>query len=205
MKSQSRRQLKNPIAAKQIQIVKLAQKELGLDDDTYRELLEEMFGVRSCTELSVDQANELIDELQKKGFHLQTRKAYRPAPPPRTGSLRRPAGAPRGKGNLVALASAEEIDKVMAVAGLIEWRFANGLQRFLDRRLGISGGRVRTAGEAYRAIEGLKKMFENGMKRDFGPEWWTMRHADAAIEEYVDRHAPAEFRSQATGKVYKRS
>jgi len=69
----------------------------------------------------------------------------------------------RSPARSVALATAAEIEKINAVASLVEWRFEDGLQRFLESRMGIKGGKVRTAEEAYRAIEGLKKMFE---KRD---------------------------------------
>lgn len=181
-----------PIHPKQIQIIKLAQKELGLDDDTYRALLQEMFGVDSCTRLSLEQANELIDELQRKGFRLVGKKGGRSVQPARKGSASRPR-LPRD-GNVVKLVSADELAKLEAVAALIEWQYQDGLARLLERRLHIKGGRVRTSAEAYRAIEMLKKIFEGQMKKAHGDAWWTMQFPDETVMDYIRIHKPKEWR-----------
>ncbi|ALC15638.1 hypothetical protein DSOUD_0851 [Desulfuromonas soudanensis] len=178
-----------PITRVQVTLIHVAKGELGIDDDTYRDMLQEMFGAGSSKDLSAAEADDLLEEFKARGFRVVSRH-------PRPAKKR-----PQGK-NVVHLASAAEIDKLNAVASLIRWRVANGLALFLEKRLAIKGGRVRTAREAYLAIEALKKMFENGMVKAHGPEWWTMRHAPE-IEEYIHRHAPAEFRD-LMGKVYKR-
>lgn len=183
-----------PIQPIQIQLIHIAKGDLGLTDELYRDMLREMFGAESSKELDATQADQLIDEFKARGFRIVSRH---PRP-----SRKASAGRPQGK-NVVHLASQAEIDKLNAVAGLIKWEFTDGLQRFLSSRVGIKGGKVRTAAEAYRAIEALKKLFENGMKKLHGTEWWTIRFDDPAVEEYVNRHAPAEFRDSA-GRVYKR-
>lgn len=181
------------IAAKQIRIIKMAQRDLGIDDDTYREMLRERFGVSSCTRLSIDQANGLIDELQGMGFALRPKKQGWSEV--RGGSKARTSGAPRPCGdNVINLAGAEELAKLDAVAALIDWQYEDGLQRFLARRLGLSGGKVRTGRDVYRAIEAVKKLFENGMKKRYGADWWARRHEDPAVMEYIDRHCPEEWR-----------
>lgn len=180
-----------PISTKQIQIIKMAAKQLGLDDATYRDMLWERYRVRSCTALDRRQADDLIDDFQKKGFHLQSKR--RPWPPVRGGTRApRAQGTPR-EGKVVGLASRDELEKIAALADLITWRAENGLALFFEKRLGIAGGRVRTAREAYLAIESLKKLFENGMKKQYGPDWWLRPFADTAISDYIARHAPAEF------------
>ena len=196
------------IRPKQIQIIKMAQRDLGLDDATYRAMLRESYGVDSCTRLTIAQANALIDRFQAKGFAFKPIKPRSPVRKQWTqgnwgGGNPRPAGVPRKTGKVVNLASAAEIEKINAIASLISWRYENGLKLFLSKRMGIKGGTVRTAGEAYRAIEGLKKMFEHAMAANNGPEWWTL-HYDPPVEVYIQEHAPAEFRSPVTGKVYKR-
>lgn len=190
-----------PIHPKQIQLIKLAQKELGMCDDVYRDLLEEMFSVRSCTSLNLDQANELIDELQRKGWRLIGKKGGRQVRGPRRPPAAKTVRASRESGNLVHLASADELAKIAAVAALVKWELVDGFSRWLRARFGLE--RVRTAGEAYKVIEGLKKLFEGQMKRAHDPEWWTIRFDDPAIEEYISRHAPAEWRN-SQGRVYKR-
>ena len=191
------------ITAKQIRIIKMAVRALGIEDGDYRELLSQWYGRRSCTQLTREQANELIDHLQKSGFVLKPKKAgwhevrggadTAAGKPP--GRLHGPPGASRRRGkNIVNLVSAEELAKLEAVAALIAWRYEDGLQRFLATRLGMKDGRVRTAGEAYRAIEGVKKLFENGMKQQHGPDWWLRRFDDAAVMAYIARHCPEEYR-----------
>lgn len=173
----------------QIQLIHIAKADLGLSDDLYRDMLHGMFQVDSSKDLSAGQADQLIDEFKAKGFQVKPRHP-------------RPARRPKGK-NVVNLASQAEIDKLSAVAGLIQWRAENGLALFLEKRVGIKGGRVRTAGEAYRAIEALKKMFENSMAKAYGAEWWTILFDDPGIERYIDEHAPAQYRD-SKGRVFKR-
>jgi len=196
------------IRPKQIKIIKMAQRSLGLDDATYRDILRNSYGVDSCTGLSADQANALIDRFQGQGFKFEPKKPNRPwkqRPQGNWGGGKpRPVGKPRSQGKITALASAGEIEKINAVASLVEWRFEDGLQRFLESRMGIKGGKVRTADEAYRAIEGLKKMFENAMKKAYGQDWWSLPF-DEPVEVYIREHAPAEYRDAFSGKVYKQA
>lgn len=184
-----RRQQKQPIAPKQRTIIKMAQGQLGIDDATYRDMLEERFGVRSCTTLNYDQAGEFICELEGKGFVLIPNQRNQH---PRTHRRTRPAA--RNDDRVVCLVRPDELDKINQVARLITWRVENGLQLFLAKRLKIKDGKVRTESDAYLAIEGLKKLFENGMKKAHGPAWWTMQFADPAVMEYIALHKPAEWR-----------
>ncbi len=196
------------IRPKQIKIIKMAQRSLGLDDATYRDILRNGYGVDSCTSLSADQANALIDRFQGQGFKFEPKTPNRPWKQ-RThgnwgGGKSRPVGKPRrGQGKVVALASAGEIEKINAVASLISWRYENGLALFLEKRMGIKGGKVRTADEAYRAVEGLKKMFIHAMEANNGPDWWTLRF-DEPVEKFIREHAPADFRAWPGGPVRKR-
>lgn len=192
------------IRTKQIKIIKMAMRQMGMDDATYRAMLTDSFGVDSCTRLTADQANALIDRLQGRGFKFEPKLPNRPWKRRTWGGAKsRPAGTPRKRpGNVVALASAAEIEKINAIASLIAWRYENGLALFLAKRMGIKGGRVRTADEAYRAIEGLKKMFIHAMEANNGPQWWQL-HYDLPVEKFIAEHAPAEFRSPFTGQVYK--
>lgn len=181
----------NKATPAQVSTIKMGQKALGISNDDYRATLWSRYLVSSATELTVAQASDLIDDYVSRGFVLvqpaaKARRRQKQARPPR------PAG--RGTGNVIALASADEIDKVNAIAALISWREENGLERFLATRMGIKDGRVRTAGDAYKAIEGLKKMFENGMKKAHGPGWWRLSFTDPHIMEYIRCHCPEQWR-----------
>jgi hypothetical protein len=176
--------------SKQIQLIHIAKSDLGLDDDTYRAVLYSMFKAESSKDLTPTQADQLIDEFKVRGFQVVSRH---PRPPRR----------PKGK-NVVHLASQAEIDKLNAVAGLIKWQVTDGLQRFLEKRVGIKGGKVRTAGEAYRAIEALKKYFENTMARAHGPEWWLTQLDDPDVRRYIRNHCPAEYADGVTLQLKRR-
>jgi len=180
-----------PINKKQITVIKIAVRALDIPDEDYRDMLEDRFQVRSCTKLSYRQAMLFIRELEEKGFELRPRK-NRVTRPKRSKQWR--GGIARGNGNVVALVCPDELDKINAVAELIAWQYADGLQRFLAARLKIKDGLVRTSQDAYLAIEGLKKLFENHMKKLHGPAWWAMEFPDPRIAEYISIHCPVEFR-----------
>ena len=48
--------------------IKIAQKELGLDDGTYRAVLERVTGKRSCTECSIPELERVVEDLRQHGF-----------------------------------------------------------------------------------------------------------------------------------------
>lgn len=167
-----------PIRPKQIQMIHIAKGQLGLNNDTYRDVLHAMFGAVSSKDLSAVQADELLDEFKKRGFKIVSRHP-------------RPARRPKGK-NVVHLASTQEIDKLNAVAALVKWKSRSGLRDFLSARMNITS--VRTSREVYLAIEAVKKLFENQMKTAHGPDWWCGQFDDPAVMEYIRRHKPEEFR-----------
>ena len=171
------------ITNKQIRIIQLARKELGMDDTAYRELLMAEFGVQSCTRLDLHQANRFIDILQKKGFLLK------PVNPDwRNVGNKKARRTTKHGGKTVALVSPAEREKIKILAELIDWRVDNGLELFLATRARVKNGKVRTSQDAYLAIEALKKLFENGMKKQHGPHWWLMEFADDRIMGYIKRH-----------------
>ncbi|BBO80188.1 hypothetical protein DSCO28_50600 [Desulfosarcina ovata subsp. sediminis] len=173
----------------QRQVIKIWQKQSGIDDDIYRDRLEADYGVRSCTELTHSQAGHLISTIVREGHYIPGQKTWkRPA-------RKRTAAVPRAGKNVVRMASRAELEKIDAVAGLIQWRVDNGLARWMKKRFGFE--RVKTAYESWKVIEGLKKMFENRMKKDFGERWWVMRFDDERIRTYIFEHCPKRYRAQA--------
>lgn len=181
----------NRIATRQIGIIKMAQHQLGMDDTTYRDLLRNEFnGKTSCKELTATQANRLIDIFQEKGFILKPKKKGWNSAAPHPGERRT---TKKGR-NVVSMASRAELSKVAVVGSLINWKKENGQELFLEKRVGLKGGKVRTSQDAYKAIEALKKAFENGMKKFYGPDWWAMTFEDERIMDYIERHKPEEFK-----------
>ncbi len=181
---------KEPITKGQIQLIKIAQKELGIEDDDYRSMLISRYRVSSCTQLTRDQAGALIDHFERLGFATRdTPSDQRRTSPARS---RRPSGPPRSGGNVIGLASPEEHEKIAALAALITWQYENGLQLWLKKRLGIT--KVRTSREAWLAIEGLKAMFVNSMAKKHGKAWWTYSFKDQRVMRFIAEHCPAEYR-----------
>lgn len=188
------------ISKQQISTIKMAQGLLGIADDDYRNMLEERYGVRSCTKLTNAQAGHFITELQCKGFTLKVtgQKAKTEGTTKVAGKTFLPRDSyrrhGRGTGKVITLATPEEIDKINALAGLFTWREVNGLTLFLERRMKLKDGKVRTSVDAEKAIEGLKGYFKSDMKRKHGEAWWLMQFEDPQIMLFIAEHAPKEYR-----------
>ncbi|MEW6670202.1 MAG: phage protein GemA/Gp16 family protein [Thermodesulfobacteriota bacterium] len=177
-----------PSTKKQRQLIAIGCSRVGIDADTRHEMLMERFGVDSSTKLTRVQAALFLKELASRGFKIQgsgaggqgSAGAGDQGPGKVSRKIRRTAG------NVVRIASREQSDKIAAVAALIRWEVADGYDRWLKKRMGLD--RIRTAYDAWRVIEGLKKLFENQMKKEFGPGWWTREYGDPGIELYVREH-----------------
>lgn len=181
----------NPSTKKQRQLIGIACGQLGIDRDTKADMLAVRYKKTSTTEISKAQADDFLAELRTRGFAIKssvTGKARH---------IRRTSGGGRKAKNVVSLASTAQIEKINAVSGLIEWKYANGLQLWMKKRIGVE--KVRTASDAWKVIEGLKKMFENGMKAKYGPDWWGMDWMDDGVRTYVSEHCPDKYRDLVVG------
>ena len=143
-----------PITKAQIKQIHVQLHRLGIDDATYRALLDELWGVATCKDLTRRQASALLNRLgvrltnapgQRPGQTARKRKKNRPAP--------RHAPLPEG---VVQLASPEQQRFVRELATEVDWRLAGGFERWLEHNMGLP--RVRTHAEAQKVIEGLKAM-----------------------------------------------
>jgi hypothetical protein len=77
-----------------IKAIKCAQRQLGLDDATYRTMLQAQTGKRSATELSVPEQGRVLDYLRRQGAANPRRAAYdggrkRATPAPERAALMR--------------------------------------------------------------------------------------------------------------------
>lgn len=80
-KAKTRKPATDPARRTMLSRVHIAKKELGLDDETYRDTLERLFGVRSASSLNQKQLVELDAHFQTLGFKVKskTRGKRRPA------------------------------------------------------------------------------------------------------------------------------
>jgi phage gp16-like protein len=171
-----------PIRKKQIQIIKIGQKQLGLCDDIYREMLENRFGVSSCTRLSKSQADKLIEMFIQRGFKIASKRRKH------TGKR----SIPMKGTNIVRIVSNAELRKISVLNSLIGWETGEGFEKWMAKHFKIS--KVRTARDAFLVIEGLKGVFENKMKKEHGKDWWTKEFTEKPIQEYVKRYCPLPYR-----------
>lgn len=135
------------VTAAQVRSIHVAKGRAGLDDDEYRGLLEERYGVRSSTELTRRQASELLAGVFGRPL---------PNPPGRTRPRPRRERRARLPDNVLRLATRAQRALIEELAERVEWREDDGLARWLETSLGI--GAVRTEAEADAAIEALKAM-----------------------------------------------
>lgn len=132
---------RNPLLAK----IHIAKKDLGLDDDTYRDLLEQRYSRRSSARLSDAQLIDLIGHFKNQGF--------------------KPKGSPKRAG---------QIAKVRALwlagynLGLIRDPSDAALGAFVARTAAVAAVNwLRDARAANKAVEGLKAW----LVRDAGVNW----------------------------------
>lgn len=123
---------------REIQLIKIAQKQLGMDDDTYRAMLWSVARVKSSTELDFAGRKKVLDHLQACGFK-------RTKPQPR------------------ALADDPQSKKIRALwlelhaAGKVRNPSETALAAFVKRQTGRDALQWLTAREASNVIEELKK------------------------------------------------
>jgi phage gp16-like protein len=144
------------IDSKQIQLIHIARKQLGLTDENYRAIISgrSQGKKESSRELTYQEADAVINYMIRLGFRIKAKYVAREQAAKR--ALLRKG---RAAGNLFILASQEQLNMINALAGKIRWRFEDGFQRWMKKYIKID--MVRTDDEACKVIEGLKGMLVN--------------------------------------------
>lgn len=65
---------------REIQLIHVAKQKLGMDEDTYRNLLTDRFSVSSSKDMDEKQRHELLEYFKKLGFKVIKTQKPRPAP-----------------------------------------------------------------------------------------------------------------------------
>jgi len=154
----------NPIRNGLIRKVQVARRELGLDDDSYRDLVERVTGKRSAGDCSVTQLEALVDELRGKGF--------------------KPKRAPKRAGNR-KMADGAEVAKARALwislyhLGVVRDPSEKALAAYAER---VTGGRNKggtaalqwlTPQGCYQLIEALKAWAARPVREGGGGVDWS--------------------------------
>lgn len=133
----------NPVLRALVAKVKIAQKQLGLDDDLYRGILRDVTkGKSSATKCSEDELIRVLKHFEARGF---TAKAKRPGP--------RPADLPFAR---KARAMWISLHQLCAIDDPSE----DALEAFCRRQMKVAKMQWADETLAYRMIEGLKAMGE---------------------------------------------
>ena len=120
--------------------VAIARKELGLDEDTYRDILERLTGHRSAKDASDQQLGLVLDEFKAKGWTPRNpvvRKKPRLVSPP-------------------AVRKARALWIGLADLGAVRDRSEAALESFARRQLGVESMDWSDAARLYKLIEALK-------------------------------------------------
>ena len=134
-----------PITPGQIKLIHVMLTRQKIDDDDYRALLESLYGVDTCKNLTRKQANELLTRLGA-GQKPQAAKS-KPAPP----RLRDP--------NVVALATPAQHQLIRELIHEVKWRMQPPAAAYAAwLRHNQSLDKVRTTTEAAKVVRGLKAL-----------------------------------------------
>ncbi len=90
--------------------IHIGKKDLGLDDDTYRDVLWRVTGKRSCSDMTIAQLQDVVKDMQNSGF--------KPKATPKHG--KKPSVIGRRQ-NLI-----NKIEAMLADMGL-HWNYAHGM------------------------------------------------------------------------------
>lgn len=134
--------------SKLIAIIHVGKKELGLDDDTYRDMLQHVTGKRSAKDLNISELNKVIRELEQKGFKHESKRSF--GTKPDVASQKEPL-----MGKIEALLADQQL----------HWNYAKAIAKQMFNKEALE---FCTKKELYRivaALEYKKKRTQDGARR----------------------------------------
>ena len=135
------------ITGAQIKAIHVAVARRGIDEEDYRDMLREGWGVDTCKALTRRQGSEFLRHL---GAKLRNPPgSRRPRPRPAASRQTLPDG-------VIRLASPAQRQLIGELAREIAWREPDGYAGWLKKNQGLE--RVATTSQAARVIEGLKAL-----------------------------------------------
>lgn len=64
---------------REIKLIHVGRRELGLDEETYRAMLEQVAGVKSSKDLDAQGRKKVLDHMKVKGFKVKSKAAAKPS------------------------------------------------------------------------------------------------------------------------------
>lgn len=149
------------ITKPQIRAIRARQHKIGMDDPTYRALLDREFSATSTKDLDMTQGNRLMQIIFGK-INAQGQEKIPKSSKPRP-IRNRAAKDTSDKGKVVTLQTLLQRRLIAALTKEIVWRSAGGFDAWLSASLGID--RVVTSQQAAKAINGLKGLKKSTANR----------------------------------------
>lgn len=128
--------------AREIKLIHVGRRELGLDDETYRAMLHSVAGVSSSSDLTWQDRQKVLEHLKRKGFKVKSKAA--PA------AAGKPVYDPQ-YAKIVALWAA------LHAAGAVHVNTEAALRVYIKRTTGLADYRFCNNAQAVTVIESLKK------------------------------------------------
>lgn len=135
-----------PYKAKLIKLIHVAKRDLRLDDETYRRMLERLTGKTSSRDCGVTQLETVIEHMRRRGFTARPKSAESDRPA-------RPADDPQAK--MIRFLWLDLRDR-----GVLQDSSERALNAFIRRMTGIERLEWLDTYEASAVIEHLKKWIE---------------------------------------------
>ncbi|EJU0762416.1 regulatory protein GemA [Salmonella enterica] len=139
--------------AKLIQFIHIAKSQMGMDTDTYRQMLLSITGKTSTSDMNPDQLNKVLAAMKAKGFFVKPSRKAR--------TTRQLADFPQAK-------KLRALWLEMYAQGIVRDSSEEALRRWVKRENGVDDLQWLKADKASMAIEKLKKWQERELQKLLG-------------------------------------
>ncbi|EEK8237769.1 regulatory protein GemA [Salmonella enterica] len=136
--------------ARLIQFIHIAKSQMGMDTDTYRQMLLSITGVISTSTMNPGQLNKVLATMKAKGFVVKPSRKAR--------TTRQLADYPQAK-------KLRALWLEMYAQGIVRDSSEEALRRWVKRETGVDGLQWLEADKASTAIEKLKKWQERELQK----------------------------------------
>ncbi|EIC0888441.1 regulatory protein GemA [Salmonella enterica subsp. enterica serovar Mikawasima] len=136
--------------SKMIQLIHIAKSKLGIDTDTYRQMLLSITGKTSTSDMNPGQLNKVLTTMKAKGFKVK--------PASKAHTTRPLASYPQAK-------KLRALWLEMYAQGIVRDSSEEALRRWVKRETGVDGLRWLEPEMASSAIEKLKNWQESRLKK----------------------------------------
>lgn len=136
--------------AKLIQFIHIAKSQMGMDTDTYRQMLLSITGKTSTSDMNPGQLNKVLTAMKAKGFVVK--------PSSKARTTRQLADYPQAK-------KLRALWLEMYAQGIVRDSSEEALRRWVKRETGVDGLQWLESDKASSAIEKLKKWQERELEK----------------------------------------